>query len=118
MDNKEITMTTRQYLDKVEQEEIDKIFDDAIREAREKELSRQAKLEQEEKFKKLMSILATREAELQILEDMYKEMYESKQYQQYEIDEIKTKIKTQTMLYTKVKNEVNRFISMEKHMKT
>ena len=112
------TKTMKQYLHDKEQQELDELFDKAIKEAREKELQELKCKEHEEHFNKLITSLADREAEVNELEEIYRQMYESNNYSKDELDNIKVDIKNAKMLYTRCKNDVDRFIESENKVRS
>lgn len=108
------TMTTEEYLKKKEQDELDRLFDEAINEAKQKELSQLAKQEKEEYFISLMTKLSDSEDELGILEDQLSEYIKNPDVMKDKIDSIRREIKVMKIKYTKTKNEIDRFIKEEK----
>lgn len=108
------TMTTEEYLKKKEQEELDKLFDEAIKEAKEKELSKLAIEEKENYFKSLVVKLSDCEDELSILEEQLSEYIKNPDVMKDKIDSIKRDMKIMKIKYTKTKNEIDRFIREEK----
>ena len=108
------TMTTEEYLKKKEQDELDRLFDEAINEAKQKELSQLAKQEKEEYFISLITKLSDCEDELAILEEQLSQYIKNPDVMKDRIDNIKRDIKIMKMKYTKTKNEIDRFIREEK----
>lgn len=108
------TMTTEEYLKKKEQDELDKLFDEAINEAKQKELSQLAKQEKEEYFISLITKLSDYEDELAILEEQLSQYIKNPDVMKDKIDSIKRDIKVMKIKYTKTKNEIDRFIREEK----
>lgn len=108
------TMTTEEYLKKKEQDELDRLFDEAINEAKQKELSQLAKQEKEEYFISLITKLSDCEDELAILEEQLSQYIKNPDVMKDKIDNIKRDIKIMKMKYTKTKNEIDRFIREEK----
>lgn len=108
------TMTTEEYLKKKEQDELDRLFDEAINEAKQKELSQLAKQEKENYFKSLVVKLSDCEDELSILEDQLSEYIKNPDVMKDKIDSIKRDMKIMKIRYTKTKNEIDRFIREEK----
>lgn len=108
------TMTTEEYLKKKEQDELDKLFDEAINEAKQKELSQLAKQEKEEYFMSLIIKLSDCEDELAILEEQLSQYIKNPDIMKDKIDNIKRDIKVMKIKYTKTKNEIDRFIREEK----
>lgn len=108
------TMTTEEYLKKKEQNELDRLFDEAINEAKQKELSQLAKQEKDEYFISLITKLSDSEDELGILEDQLSEYIKNPDVMKDKIDSIKREIKVMKIKYTKTKNEIDRFIREEK----
>ena len=108
------TMTTEEYLKKKEQDELDKLFDEAINEAKQKELSQLAKQEKEEYFISLITKLSDCEDELAILEEQLSQYIKNPDVMKDKIDNIKRDIKVMKIKYTKTKNEIDRFIREEK----
>lgn len=108
------TMTTEEYLKKKEQDELDKLFDEAINEAKQKELSQLAKQEKEEYFMSLIIKLSDCEDELAILEEQLSQYIKNPDIMKDKIDNIKRDIKVMKIKYTKTKNEIDRFIGEEK----
>lgn len=108
------TMTTEEYLKKKEQDELDRLFDEAINEAKQKELSQLAKQEKDEYFISLMTKLSDSEDELGILEDQLSEYIKNPDVMKDKIDSIRREIKVMKIKYTKTKNEIDRFIREEK----
>lgn len=107
-------MTTEEYLKKKEQDELDKLYDEAISEAKQKELSQLAKQEKEEYFISLITKLSDSEDELGILEDQLSEYIKNPDVMKDKIDSIRREIKVMKIKYTKTKNEIDRFIIEEK----
>lgn len=108
------TMTTEEYLKKKEQDELDRLFDEAINEAKQKELSQLAKQEKEEYFMSLITKLSDCEDELAILEEQLSQYIKNPDVMKDKIDNIKRDIKVMKIKYTKTKNEIDRFIREEK----
>ena len=108
------TMTTEEYLKKKEQNELDRLFDEAINEAKQKELSQLAKQEKEEYFTSLITKLSDCEDELAILEEQLSQYIKNPDVMKDKIDNIKRDIKVMKIKYTKTKNEIDRFIREEK----
>lgn len=108
------TMTTEEYLKKKEQDELDRLFDEAINEAKQKELSQLAKQEKEEYFISLITKLSDCEDELAILEEQLSQYIKNPDVMKDKIDNIKRDIKVMKIKYTKTKNEIDRFIRKEK----
>lgn len=108
------TMTTEEYLKKKEQDELDRLFDEAISEAKQKELSQLAKQEKEEYFMSLIIKLSDCEDELAILEEQLSQYIKNPDVMKDKIDNIKRDIKVMKIKYTKTKNEIDRFIREEK----
>ena len=108
------TMTTEEYLKKKEQDELDRLFDEAINEAKQKELSQLAKQEKEEYFISLTTKLSDCEDELAILEEQLSQYIKNPDIMKDKIDNIKRDIKVMKIKYTKTKNEIDRFIREEK----
>lgn len=108
------TMTTEEYLKKKEQDELDRLFDEAINEAKQKELSQLAKQEKEEYFISLITKLSDCEDELAILEEQLSQYIKNPDVMKDKIDNIKRDIKVMKIKYTKTKNEIDRFIREEK----
>lgn len=108
------TMTTEEYLKKKEQDELDRLFDEAINEAKQKELSQLAKQEKEEYFISLITKLSDYEDELAILEEQLSQYIKNPDVMKDKIDSIKRDIKVMKIKYTKTKNEIDRFIREEK----
>lgn len=108
------TMTTEEYLKKKEQNELDKLFDEAINEAKQKELSQLAKQEKEKYFISLITKLSDCEDELAILEEQLSQYIKNPDVMKDKIDNIKRDIKVMKIKYTKTKNEIDRFIREEK----
>lgn len=108
------TMTTEEYLKKKEQDELDRLFDEAISEAKQKELSQLAKQEKEEYFMSLIIKLSDCEDELAILEEQLSQYIKNPDIMKDKIDNIKRDIKVMKIKYTKTKNEIDRFIREEK----
>lgn len=108
------TMTTEEYLKKKEQDELDRLFDEAINEAKQKELSQLAKQEKEEYFISLIAKLSDCEDELAILEEQLSQYIKNPDVMKDKIDNIKRDIKVMKIKYTKTKNEIDRFIREEK----
>ena len=108
------TMTTEEYLKKKEQDELDRLFDEAINEAKQKELSQLAKKEKEEYFISLITKLSDCEDELAILEEQLSQYIKNPDVMKDKIDNIKRDIKVMKIKYTKTKNEIDRFIREEK----
>lgn len=108
------TMTTEEYLKKKEQDELDRLFDEAINEAKQKELSQLAKQEKEEYFMSLIIKLSDCEDELAILEEQLSQYIKNPDVMKDKIDNIKRDIKVMKIKYTKTKNEIDRFIREEK----
>ena len=108
------TMTTEEYLKKKEQDELDRLFDEAINEAKQKELSQLAKQEKEEYFISLITKLSDCEDELAILEEQLSQYIKNPDVMKDKIDSIKRDIKVMRIKYTKTKNEIDRFIREEK----
>ena len=108
------TMTTEKYLKKKEQDELDRLFDEAINEAKQKELSQLAKQEKEEYFISLITKLSDCEDELAILEEQLSQYIKNPDVMKDKIDNIKRDIKVMKIKYTKTKNEIDRFIREEK----
>ena len=108
------TMTTEEYLKKKEQDELDRLFDEAINEAKQKELSQLAKQEKEEYFISLITKLSDCEDELGVLEEQLSQYIKNPDVMKDKIDNIKRDIKVMKIKYTKTKNEIDRFIREEK----
>ena len=108
------TMTTEEYLKKKEQDELDRLFDEAINEAKQKELSQLAKQEKEEYFTSLITKLSDCEDELGVLEEQLSQYIKNPDVMKDKIDNIKRDIKVMKIKYTKTKNEIDRFIREEK----
>lgn len=108
------TMTTEEYLKKKEQDELDRLFDEAISEAKQKELSQLAKQEKEEYFISLITKLSDCEDELAVLEEQLSQYIKNPDVMKDKIDNIKRDIKVMKIKYTKTKNEIDRFIREEK----
>lgn len=108
------TMTTEEYLKKKEQDELDRLFDEAINEAKQKELSQLAKQEKEKYFISLITKLSDCEDELAILEEQLSQYIKNPDVMKDKIDNIKRDIKVMKIKYTKTKNEIDRFIREEK----
>lgn len=108
------TMTTEEYLKKKEQDELDRLFDEAVNEAKQKELSQLAKQEKEEYFMSLIIKLSDCEDELAILEEQLSQYIKNPDVMKDKIDNIKRDIKVMKIKYTKTKNEIDRFIGEEK----
>lgn len=108
------TMTTEEYLKKKEQDELDRLFDEAVNEAKQKELSQLAKQEKEEYFMSLIIKLSDCEDELAILEEQLSQYIKNPDIMKDKIDNIKRDIKVMKIKYTKTKNEIDRFIGEEK----
>ena len=108
------TMTTEEYLKKKEQDELDRLFDEAINEAKQKELSQLAKQEKEEYFRSLITKLSDYEDELGVLEEQLSQYIKNPDVMKDKIDNIKRDIKVMKIKYTKTKNEIDRFIREEK----
>lgn len=108
------TMTTEEYLKKKEQDELDRLFDEAVNEAKQKELSQLAKQEKEEYFMSLIIKLSDCEDELAILEEQLSQYIKNPDVMKDKIDNIKRDIKVMKIKYTKTKNEIDRFIREEK----
>lgn len=108
------TMTTEEYLKKKEQDELDRLFDEAINEAKQKELSQLAKQEKEEYFISLITKLSDCEDELGVLEEQLSQYIKNPDVMKDKIDNIKRDIKVMKIKYTKTKNEIDRFIKEEK----
>ena len=101
----EITMTTEQYLQKKQQKELDRLFDEAIKEQREKELSKQ--MEQQKKIYEanLIKTLCDIECELDICEQIMSDQYNDIAL----IQDIKKEYKRLKTKYTKTKHELDIF---------
>lgn len=108
------TMTTEEYLKNKEQDELDRLFDEAINEAKQKELSQLAKQEKEEYFISLITKLSDCEDELGVLEEQLSQYIKNPDVMKDKIDNIKRDIKVMKIKYTKTKNEIDRFIREEK----
>ena len=106
-------MTTKEYLARKEQEDIDVIFDRAIKEAKEKQLKELKEKEHKDYMYNLFTKLADYEAEVSVMEDIYKTKYESNDVTKEEIDKIKEELKLLKMKLTKVQNDLEREIFRE-----
>lgn len=111
--NTEKLMTTKEYLAKKEQENIDKIFDDAIKEAKRKQVLEMKTKEHEEYMQKLFKLVGDYESEVLILEDVYRNMYEKGDCSRDDIEQIKEDIKQAKMRLTRTQNELEREIFKE-----
>ena len=106
----EVTMTAQEYLIKKEQEEIDKLFDQAVKDAREQELLQLAQTQSDNHFAFLVSKLCDYEDELSILEDLHFKATKSTDKTKTDVDKLKQDIKSCKTNYTKVYNEIQKIL--------
>lgn len=111
------TMTPKEYLDNKEQQELDELFDNAIREAHQKQLEELSKKEHEDYIIGLITKLGDYEAELNIMEERHKTTFNNSEVTQQEKDEINKYLKVLKQKYTKTKNELDRVIKEENEIK-
>lgn len=104
------TMTPEHYLKLQQQKELDQLFDNAIKEAREKELSELAIKEKEQHFANLVSKLNDKECELNVCEDLIMQYTRDPNRQNWEVLNLKQTYKALKIQYTKTKNELDRLI--------
>lgn len=104
------TMTPEEYLHKKEQQELDRLFDEAIKEARQKELTEQYRKEKERYFANLISKFCDCEDELSICENLISQYTRSESRTAQEISDLKKTYKQLKTKYTKSKNELDVYV--------
>lgn len=107
------TMTTEEYLKKKEQEDIDKLFDEATKQAKLRNDYIRKEAAKEQKFQELLRQLGDVEAELGISIDLYNEGKNSSSKTADEIKAMEQDIKTYKQRHTRILNEVNKYIKLE-----
>lgn len=108
------TMTTQEYLEKRKQDLFDKEFDELLKRNSEEKAKQQAEKEKQERFAKLVSTLNDCEAELEIMEDLYKQWLINPDIITSEKEKLKQEIKNITIKYTKTKHQIDDIIRSEK----
>lgn len=111
------TMTTEEFLKLKEQEELDRIFDEAIHEAHQKDLEEISRREHEEYVISLITKLSDLEAELSIVEELHRNSFNKENIPTETINEYKKQLKVLKQKYTKTKNELDRIIENENNIK-
>jgi len=101
------TMTAQEYLEKRKQDLFDKEFDELLKHNAEEKAKQQAEKEKQERFAKLISTINDCEAELEIMEDMYKQWLMNPDITTAEKDKLKQDIKNTTVKYTKTKHQLD-----------
>lgn len=114
MDEK--TMTPQQYLAKLEQEALDKEFDEIARKQQKELALKQAKQEHEQEFNTLITQLGDYEAELDIAENMYKKQLFDVDITSKQREDTKKLISTLRIKYTKTQKKLNDFIKAEQKL--
>lgn len=112
--DQEVLMTTKEYLDKKEKEELDKLFDEAFEENRQRELKELKLKEHKDYMNNLFQKVGDYESEVNILEEIYRTMFESEDCPKEDIDQIKEEIKQAKIRLTKIQNDLEREIFKEK----
>lgn len=111
------TMTTDEYFKMKEQIEIDRLFDEAIKEAQQKDLEEINKKEHEEYMFDLFTKVGDLEAELSIMEDLLRKSFNKSNVPTETINDYKKQIKILKGKYTKTRNELEREIGRENNIK-
>lgn len=111
------TMTTDEYFKMKEQIEIDRLFDEAIKEAQQKDLEEINKKEHEEYMLDLFTKVGDLEAELSIMEDLLRKSFNKSNVPTETINDYKKQIKILKGKYTKTRNELEREIDKENNIK-
>lgn len=111
------TMTTEEYLKKKEQEDIDKLFDEATKQSKLRNDYIKKEVAKEQKFQELLRQLGDVEAELGISIDLYNEGKNSSSKTADEIKAMEQDIKTYKQRHTRILNEVNKYIKLEEDTK-
>lgn len=109
----EETMTTEQYIQKKQQEALDKEFDEMFEKISKIKAEEQAKQEHEQEFNNLVTQLADVEAELDIAENMYKQNVFNVDITAKERVELNKLISTLKTKYTKLKRKIDVFVKAE-----
>lgn len=113
------TMSTQQYLNKKGKLEIDKIFDEAIKQAKDEEIQLMQQTEYENYVISLITKLADLESQVSIMKDIYLQKLKSINPNE-EINDLKEKRELTNLKrqYTKVYNELNNVIRKEQVVKS
>lgn len=110
--NEEI-MTTEQYIQKKQQEALDKEFDEMFEKISKIKAEEQAKQEHKQEFNNLVTQLADVEAELDIAENMYRQNVFNIDVTTKERVELNKLIATLKTKYTKLKRKIDVFVKAE-----
>ena len=102
-----LTLSTEEYLKKKEQEEIDKIFDAAIAEAKAKELEAMKKEVENKTLAEMVFKLADAEAEVSIQEELLSVAMRKEE----DLSVRKEELKQSKMRFTTCKNKLERWCS-------
>lgn len=111
------TMSTEEYIQYVKDRSIDKVFDEAIKEARQEELKKLASKEYEQNIINLITKLADLESQISIMSELYLKnlrntdlTIDEKSQEKKELTELKKQ-------YTKTKNQLDSILLNEKNHK-
>ena len=105
--NEGLTLSTEEYLKKKEQEEIDKIFDAAIAEAKAKELEAMKEEVENKTLAEMVFKLADAEAEVSIQEELLSDAVRKEE----DLSVRKEELKKSKMRFTTCKNKLERWCS-------
>lgn len=101
------TMTTKEYLEKINNDKLNKEFDEMIRIAKEKEMSKLAEQERQNTRLDLIRKISDYDVEISICEDIIFKRDNSIDYSKFDIEELKHDCTKLKVAKTKAINKLN-----------